>query len=539
MIRLPAPSIPSFSGIERFHPRAVIVIALVVVAYHYSLLSVGRGLALQTPLAYIALVPIMAVALAWAAVRRAPPAPSINDRQVDYIIGIGLVGGAAAITFLSPLSLGAAFWSYRFDLLSVPLFAAGLVSIFFGVRRTWLLRWPFAFLLLAWPVPYLPLLGESTRASVEVTVAILSQLSMITPWASQVSGFGSDVFAVQHDGGTFLVSVTAACAGINSLLGFGLVGLAVSMVLRGSVKQRALWLGAGLLLTLALNVIRIEAILGVGALMGPEVAFKGLHPVAGLIAFNVGLVAMLLLAGRFGLAVGSRTDPPRMAAQRPSTHVISIRGALVVGLALAVAFAAVNATYAGYEPLAGVKDVRASLTLSQSHLRGWEVTSLSSYGNGRDLFGAGSTWERARYSANPRAEMHADGPIYLDVIATGDPTILSAYGIQATYPFPGYSLEGRATASVGERDAVLVSYREPETQRSWSLISWVAPTEDATGAARFERVTVLLPDSLDVSITGALPSDFELAGDAFDRPERFLVAIARDIERSLQRSPTP
>ncbi len=334
---------------ERIHLRALIVVGLVLLAYHYSFLTLSRDLTLQTPLAFIALVPVLAVALAWATTRHAPPGGTINDRQVDYIIGIGLVSAAAAIALLTPMSLGAEFWVYRVDLLSIPLFAGGLICIFFGVRQAWLLRWPLGFLLLAWPIPYLPILGDATRSTVDVTISILSSLSAVTPWVHPAV-VGSDVFVVQHDGGSFVVSVTAACSGLNGLVGFGLQGLAVQSILRGPLTRRIGWLVGGLALVLALNVVRIEAIFAIGSLLGPVAALEMLHPVAGLAAFGLVLIAMLLLAPRFGLELRKPLLQQAVPKAVARSHVTRIRGAVVVGLTLAVGFAAVNAAYIRFEP---------------------------------------------------------------------------------------------------------------------------------------------------------------------------------------------
>lgn len=518
--------------IERLHLRALLVVSLVGLAYHYSFLTLSRGLTLLTPLAFIALVPIMAVGLAWVTVHVARPTRTIDDRQVDYLVGIGLVGGAAMIAIVSPMSLGATFWVYRVDLLSLPLFAAGLVSIFFGVRRAWVLRGPLAFLLLAWPVPYIPVLAASTRASVELTVALLTQLTSLTPWVQPIAAVSSDTFAVQHDGDSFLVSVTAACSGINSMIGFGLVGLALVTVLRGPLSRRLAWLLAGLVFVFVVNGIRIEAIFAVGAVMGPEAALQMLHPVAGLIAFNIVLIAMLLLAPRFGLALRKPADELASPSRSPGSHVTGIRGAAIVGLTLAAGFAAVNAAYERFDPSEGGSGAPSSMPqVREPRLEGWGAMPIDNFATNNNLFGPGSTWDRVRYTSDPSARFRSEGPLYIDVIGTSEGGLLGAYGIQGTYPFIGYELVARTTAEVAaDLQAELVSYRHPLTGRDWSLASWVAATSTDDGMSRFERITLLFPDSLTASVSGTFPPDVQVSGDEYGRVERFLVAIARDIE---------
>ena len=91
--------------------QMAVLLVVVGVAYNYSLSTLIQNAGLETPLAYVSLVP--AIALALAAVRARPlrPEPAIHDRQVDYIVGLPLVGGALAANLLLPGKMSAMFWS--------------------------------------------------------------------------------------------------------------------------------------------------------------------------------------------------------------------------------------------------------------------------------------------------------------------------------------------------------------------------------------------------------------------------------------------
>src|SRR5262245_16904832 len=73
--------------------RPAVAIALVVVAYHTSLRTLLDGLSLDTPLAHLALVPVISLLLALAA-RAQPAGPDIHDRQLDWIVGLPLIATA-------------------------------------------------------------------------------------------------------------------------------------------------------------------------------------------------------------------------------------------------------------------------------------------------------------------------------------------------------------------------------------------------------------------------------------------------------------
>ena len=134
--------------------QMTVLLVVVGVAYNYSLSTLIQNAGLETPLAYVSLVP--AIALALAAVRARPirPEPAIHDRQVDYIVGLPLVGGALAANLLLPGKMSAMFWVWRIDLLTLPVFVAGAVAIIFGVRVMLRQKLAIGYLVLGWPYPY-------------------------------------------------------------------------------------------------------------------------------------------------------------------------------------------------------------------------------------------------------------------------------------------------------------------------------------------------------------------------------------------------
>jgi hypothetical protein len=96
------------------------LLGVVVIAYSYSLSTLLQLADLNPPLAYVSLVPIIALILAAVNSKPLHPEPSIHDRQTDYIIGIPLMGAALLVDFLLPSKLSAMFWVWRIDLLTLP-----------------------------------------------------------------------------------------------------------------------------------------------------------------------------------------------------------------------------------------------------------------------------------------------------------------------------------------------------------------------------------------------------------------------------------
>ena len=130
------------------------LLAVTIIAYNYSLLTLLQLADLNSPLAYVSLVPIIALILAAVNSRPSQPEPAIHDRQTDYIVGLPLMVGALCANLFLPSKLSAMFWVWRIDLLTLPFFVAGAVAVIFGVRVLWRQKVAVAFLLLAWPYPY-------------------------------------------------------------------------------------------------------------------------------------------------------------------------------------------------------------------------------------------------------------------------------------------------------------------------------------------------------------------------------------------------
>ena len=117
LVRFEAPPAPSWTtprkvrheAQDRWHRAATrtrttiqmaVLLGVVVVAYNYSLSTLVQNAGLETPLAYVSLVPAIALALAALRARPLRPEPAIHDRQVDYIVGLPLVAGALAANLL-------------------------------------------------------------------------------------------------------------------------------------------------------------------------------------------------------------------------------------------------------------------------------------------------------------------------------------------------------------------------------------------------------------------------------------------------------
>ncbi len=507
--------------------RAIVLLALVWLAYHYSVAALITSLSLQTPLAYLGLVPLIALALGWYRLSRQPALLPIHDRQVDYIVGLALILVAGMIAIVVPATLGTRFWLQRLDLLSLPFFVAGMVSLLYGVRHVWILKGPILFLFLAWPVPFQGILAWVLDVSTELTTSAAIALAQVMPLAKPSGGDG--LFIVQHASTPFALSIGSACAGVNSVVGFLVVGSGVAYPMIGSRARKLLWIVAGIALIWVLNVVRIEAIFLAGVLAGQDVALEVLHPVAGLVVFNLGVLLMLLVTGRFGLALPG-LGGKRIAA-RVASPVRRTEPALALAFSVALLLAAVNTGYARFAPVAGTMgDAQEMSFIADGAVRGWKPDRRANYSFGRPYFGAESTWQRIIYRPDEDAEIRTEVPLYVDVISTPDADRLAAYNVEACYNFHGFEIANTATRELARGvEVTIVDYVRPRSGTQWTALWWEWPYL-SNDRLWYERIVLLVPDGPNATFDG-LPADVAgLSGDAaFADTERFVITLAGDL----------
>jgi len=552
--------------IRRASTAARILAAVVVTAaaYHYSLSTLVRNLGVDSPLAYLGLVPFIALAMAASRGVISASEPAIHDRQLDYIVGVPLIAGAVVIADALPKRLSTMFWVWRIDLLSLPLFAAGTLALVFGVRALWRMRAAVAFLLLAWPLPYTTVLDRWLAGFTDVTIATLRLLVGRIPVAQPVWGGDGSLFAISHSGRQFVVSVASACSGANGMVGFILVGVAFIAVVQGRRLPKAIWLLAGTAVLWLLNLGRILLIFAVGQRWGEHAAIDSFHPYIGLVVFNLGVTLMILAMPVFGLHIRGRGrsantvdgEHASRAAGGGSEHVRravpDARVALVLLALTAATLGVANSGLARYGLVASElgKPRLVGFSQSQGKLAGWSVTQSASFTAGLRFFGETSTWKRFLYldnSAHPASQLRSSAPVIADVISTPDLHSLSVYGVEACYNFHGYKIQELGTADLGAGiTASLITYDHPKLHSNWTTLYWHWPVAGPGGKTRYERVVLMMIDGADVQVASPGAPAFanpaagfaaratttsELTNAPAEQSRQFLVGFAQALVR--------
>jgi exosortase/archaeosortase family protein len=495
----------------RFQVATFLVVT--ILAYHYSLDTLVGNLDLSTPLAYVGLVPVIALGLGAARMHPAANEPAVFDRQLDYIVGVPLIGIAVIIETLLPNRLSAMFWVWRIDLFSFPLFAAGAVALLFGTRAMLRQKLALGYLFFAWPLPYTLLLLQVLDGFTNVTISALHLVVRYLHVATVLPGSGGSLFQVSYHGTSFPLSVVSACSGVDSVVGFLLVGSAFAALVEGPRLRKTLWLGSGMALLWAINVGRIIFIFWAGRTWGEHIAINILHPFVGLVTFSLGVVLMMVVMPALGLRIAvnaAAPDGPAGARRRP-LPVRNVLPAVGILLAAGMVLGVNNTGLRAYDVVAGSTGEAklASFSADPASPAGWQANYETAYTWATPYFGDNSTWLRYLYSSTGQGgDLHASLPVTADVIDTTNLESFSAYGVEACYNFHGYAMKDVAQVTLtGHITGQALSYATGH-DGTWTIVYWIMPVKPvkATGSTHYERVILYLQDTpqTTVSYTGTL-----------------------------------
>lgn len=468
---------------------AAALTALAAIAYSFTLASFVDYLRLDTPLAYLPLMPVFALGLACVAARRGAATGSGEDgHELDFWVGVPLLVVALLMITVMPVYWSTYYWMDRIDVLSFAFFVCGAVALLYGAAWVWHLRTALLLLFLMWPALYLQALPKALALTTTVTNTILGAILASLPLGVSRGADPSLLIIHASGGAPLIVALGSVCSGANAVIGFVLIAGVVGSTLGGSLAQKVTWLVAGTTLAFTGNLVRVMAILALASAGHPGLALGAFHETIGVVVFTTVVSIALLLSPRFGLRFinpergrGSASAQPVPRTSRRRTPGLAVSGLLLLMAGLAT-FADRNLSgYAGWI----TSDGRPATTpfASGSLPRGWAVMHLQSYNWAGQYFGSGSSFDRFAVVADNQM-------IVADVVRTLDAGSLSAYSLEACFLYHSFRISRSTRADLGHGvTAELLNYDDPASGKRWATVSWAWPVREGPGM-RYERIAL-------------------------------------------------
>jgi len=529
--RLGARSSDWLESFARFAQRhrnawpAVGIVIATVVAYHFTLSSFFDFLSRDTPLAYLPLLPLFCIGIAIVTAKRYGTARTpIQDRQIDFLIGVPVILVALALITIAPAIASAYYWTDRADVVSLALFAFGATTLAYGITWAWRLRASFIFLLLMWPALYLHLLSPVMQQFADWTNSALALVVQHLPLGVVADPSAQTVIVSPPHAAPVTISIVSACSGANSVLGFALIGGAILTTMSGGRGRKLLWWITGMVLCFVFNLLRLLSIVGISALGHSGFALGGYHAVIGLVLFAIAVVVMLYALPLFGLhskdavqEIGRAAKPtaptPKLAdlvaqsaagtasmsVMAPRTAVPTARASRAprrraarrrIAIGLVCAFTAIVALADhGLQPYAAFEDGTGSPTVHpfgiNSAPAGWQVEQIAEYPWVTQYFGSNATWLRYLVTRPGSGNV-----AYADVILTDDKGSLDTYSVQNCFLFHNYDVRTAERVDLGNGVVgLLLNYSDPSTNSRWATMSWAWPVNNK-GETYYERINL-------------------------------------------------
>jgi hypothetical protein len=130
----------------------------------------------------VMIAPLVMAAVALARLRMPAPGPSIHDRQLDLIIGLGAGLTACALVACQLAGTGRAL-----GLLALAPTTVAVLAVVVGTRTVWHLRAVPALLALAWPTPWMAVSAHFGAAS-PARLAVLLGVGVVAVAVALVGG---------------------------------------------------------------------------------------------------------------------------------------------------------------------------------------------------------------------------------------------------------------------------------------------------------------------------------------------------------------
>lgn len=302
----------------------VIVFAiLIMLAIATSLYITPLSISDSDPSTYV-IVPILMLPLFALFMAKERIRPEV--RAKDILLGISAFVLLVAFTIYLRFEFSYLFLSYRLDMLLFPLLILSFAFLLFGSGNIGRFKAIAIYSILASPLLLTPFIAANQGFAVFNTMAVYSvarlfihNLAYIAPITIAANG---------HQ-----LGIGQTCVGVGVLIGIVFFLLPIAYLYKGGVGRKALWVFSGVLLLFLLNYMRMLGITLGWIIYGPSEAILGIHLFAGILLFYLSIIVIILIAGRYGLVIGSGRRERRARSSRSTYGAVGVVVAVLIGFA--------------------------------------------------------------------------------------------------------------------------------------------------------------------------------------------------------------
>lgn len=277
-----------------------LVIAIAAVAFYFQDLTLVFANALSDESTYhILAIPFLfgyllyrKRAMVSASFASESPSRAFFQKYFSQLIGLLLCATAVLVYWFGSYT----FTPVEYHMATLPVFFAGLVLVLFNFQTLKQLVFPIVFLLFLVPPPSDILYSVGATLS-DLSAHASNALANAFGLASSITAqYGSPIInLIRPDHSVMTFSVNIECSGVYSLIGFTIFAVFIAYITRGKLWSKLAILILGIPLILALNIIRITTILGIGYNFGDQLALQVFHAIGATVLMFIG--TLILLAG--------------------------------------------------------------------------------------------------------------------------------------------------------------------------------------------------------------------------------------------------
>lgn len=279
--------------------RATAIVIATTVLYFQDLSMVFADATLDESSIHLLLIPVLFAYLVYRKrklLRAVIPLNHNQSAQRKYLTNLN--GILLCMTAMILYWYGSyTFTPLEYHILTLPLFAAGLILVLFNYQTLRQLAFPIIFLAFLTPPPIEILYGLGSTLSV-ISSDAANALVNAVGIPSVISGeYGNPTMIVTRPDKTVIgFTIDIACSGIYSLVGFFICAAFIAYIQRDRPWKKAAVLALGFPLIMLLNIMRIAIISLIGYYCGEQLALQVFHIAGGWILLFLGTLLVLLIA---------------------------------------------------------------------------------------------------------------------------------------------------------------------------------------------------------------------------------------------------